>query len=130
MGQPIFLMHIPSFTNRQAFELGPVGMVDAINFTRLRSRSGPNNEELKSVVDALFQFCNPRMVNILSPWIIIELRVDDQRTYEAGALPKRIGGFAAHYYHSLESVLEGLPVQGRERVISPTPLAQDNSDYL
>jgi hypothetical protein len=102
---------------------------DPLQF-RFRKWIQPTNEELKLLVDALFQFCNPRMVHILCPRIIIELCVDDQRTYEAGSLPRRIGGFAVHYHHSLQSVFEELSVQGRERLISPTASTQDNSNYL
>jgi hypothetical protein len=61
---------------------------------------------------------------------MIDLHVDDQRIYEAESFPRRIGGFAAHYHHSSESVFEGLCVKGREKLISPTASTQDNSNYL
>jgi hypothetical protein len=108
---------------------GMRGPKDPLQFS-FRKWIEPTNEELKSLVDALFGFCNPRMVHILSFSIIIELHVDDQRTYESGSLPRRIGGFSAHYHHSLESAFEGLSVQGRERLINPTASTQDNANYL
>ena len=124
--EPLYDARPIGFSTNYAGMRGPK---DPLQFT-FRKWIQPTDEELKSLVDALFRFCNPRMVHILCPWIIIELRVDDQRTYEPGSLPRRIGGFAAHYHHSLESVFEGLSVQGRERLISLTASTQDNSNYL
>ena len=70
------------------------------------------------------------MIHVLCPRITIELRSNNEKLYEAGSLLKRIGGFAAYYYHRPESAFEGLSVQGRERLITPTALTQDNSNYL
>jgi hypothetical protein len=108
---------------------GPQKPVDPLSF-KFRKWTQPSDEELRVLVEQLFTFCNPRMVHILCPRLIVELRVDDQRVYQPNSLPRRIGGFAVHYYHQADSVFEGLSVRGRERLISPTTSTEDDSDYL
>ena len=108
---------------------GMRGPEDPLQFT-FRRWVQPIDEELKSLVRALFRFCNPRMVHILCPYIIVELCCEDQRTYEPGSMPRRMGGYSVHYHHSVESVFQGLSMRGRQRLISPHASIQDTSNYL
>ena len=108
---------------------GPQKPVDPLSF-KFRKWTQPSDEELRVLVEQLFTFCNPRMVHVLCPRLIVELHVDDQRVYQPDSLPRRIGGFAVHYHHQADSVFEGLSMRGRERLISPTTSTEDDSDYL
>ena len=103
--------------------------VDPLSF-KFRKWAEPSDEELRELVEQLFTFCNPRMVHILCPQLIVELHVDDQRVYQPNSLPWRLGGFPVHYHHQADSVFEGLSVQGRKRLIHPTTSTEDDSDYL
>jgi hypothetical protein len=92
---------------------GPREPVDPLSF-KFRKWTQPSDEELRVLVEQLFTFCNPRMVHILCPQLIVELHVDDQRVYKPNSLPRRIGGFAVYYYHQADSVFGGLSIRGRE----------------
>lgn len=72
----------------------------------------PTAKQLNMLVDALRVICNPRRVHILCPFLIVELHVDDQRTYKPGSLPRRIGRFAVFYHRKNVSVFEGLDIKG------------------
>jgi hypothetical protein len=108
---------------------GPREPVDPLSF-KFRKWTQPSDEELRVLVEQLFTFCNPRMVHILCPQLIVELHVDDQRVYKPNSLPRRIGGFAVYYYHQADSVFGELSIRDRERLISPTTSTEDDSDYL
>ena len=108
---------------------GPREPVDPLSF-KFRKQTQPSDQEMRLLVEQLFVFCNPRMVHIMCPRLLVELHVEDQRVYQPNSLPRRIGGFAVHYYHQTDSVFEGLPVRGRERFVSPTTSSEDDSDYL
>ena len=109
--------------------LGVRGPKDPLHFAFPRWIR-PTDDQLKSLIDILFQLCNPRLVYILCPWIIVELCCDDNRVYESGSLPRKIGGYAAVYHQNPGSALEGLSLHGRRRNISPTAMVQDPSNYL
>lgn len=108
---------------------GMRGPEDPLQFT-FRKWIQPADKELKLLVNALSRFCNPRLVHILCPRIIVELCCDDERTYEPGSLPRKMGGYAVHYHHNLESAFEGFSIKGREKLINPNTSIQDTSNYL
>lgn len=114
------------FTTNYAGIRGPG---DPLQF-RFRNWIQPTNDEIQLLLQALIKFCNPRLVHILCPRLIVELYCDDGRTYEPGSLPIKIGGFSTHYHHQPEPIFDGLSVQSRERVINPTSTVQDASNYL
>ena len=88
----------------------------------------PTNEQLKLLVTTLFQICNPQTINVLCPWIIIELCGDDKRAYQPGSLPSKIGGYAAVYHHKAESVFKWESLLAR--TIKPSNTVQDTTNYL
>ena len=90
----------------------------------------PTDKQLRIFADVLFMICNPRRVHVLCPYLIVELRTDDQRVYNPGSLPRIIGGFSVFYHHDDESVFERLTIGGRERIIEPDSTVEDTSDYL
>lgn len=107
--------------------LGVRGPPDPLNF-KLKKWMQPTDDQLQTILQALFEFCNPRLVHILCPYIIVELYHDDGRTYEPGSLPCQMGGYALSYHHQEESVFKGF--SARARPIKPDPLIQDTSNYL
>ncbi|MCJ1240729.1 hypothetical protein MMC14_008733 [Varicellaria rhodocarpa] len=124
---------------RPIFDARP--MKDPTDYTGLRSQNDPldfafkkwirpTDHQLQLLAEAISRVCSPRRVHILCPRIIVELRCDDERTYQARSLRRSLGGYAVHYYHSKDSAFEGLCVQGKERPISPTALTQDTCNYL
>lgn len=108
---------------------GPRCPTDPLGFT-FSKWTEPTEPQLKALLAALAVFCNPRRIHILCPHLIIELHVNDERVYKPDSLPRKIGGFAAFYHHSQESVFGGLSVQGRERLIVPSESVQDTTDYI
>lgn len=108
---------------------GPRSPIVSLGFTFSKWRE-PTEPQLKALFAALAVFCNPRRIHILCPHLIIELHVNDERVYKPDSLPRKIGGFAVFYQHSKESILGGLSLQGRERLIVPSESVQDTIDYI
>ena len=124
--RPVFDARPLQFTTDYAGMRGPK---DPLDFT-FRKWVQPSYEEKKLLLNALSEFCNPRHVHMLYPRIIVELYCDDDRSYEPGSLPRIIGGCTTHYHHSNKSAFEGMSLQARPGLISPTATVEDTSNYL
>lgn len=105
------------------------GNEDPLEF-RFRKWMQPTDHEVKRLMQTLYGFCNPRLVHILYPRLIIELFCEDGRTYQPASLPSTIGGLKTHYHHQQDSIFEGLFIHGRKRIIDPTQTVQEVSNYL
>ena len=88
----------------------------------------PTKDEQTSLVKSLQNFCDPRIIYIICPHIIVELYCDAERTYKPESLPRMVGGYVVHYHHNSTGAFEGLTT--RARAIKPDPLTQDTSNYL
>ncbi|KAL8774493.1 MAG: hypothetical protein Q9209_000866 [Squamulea sp. 1 TL-2023] len=104
---------------------GRPGPRDPLNFS-FRRWTKPSDEELRSLADALFQFCSPRTVHLLGPFIFVEICHDDGRSYTKGSMPRMIGGFSLTYYHGPGSFFKGLSEERRTSRSGTT----DTSQYL
>ncbi|KAL9099006.1 MAG: hypothetical protein Q9163_005432 [Psora crenata] len=107
---------------------GMRGPPDPLPFS-FRRWTQPTDEQLEVLAVELVRICNPLRVHILCPNLIVELCTDDQKVYQPGSLPRRIGGFAVHYHHGTDPFGE-LSVRSQQRLIAPTASTQDKSDYL
>lgn len=107
---------------------GMRGPPDPLPFS-FRKWTQPTDEQLEVLAVELVRICNPFRVHILCPDLIVELCTDDQKVYQPGSLPRRIGGFAVHYHHGTDPFGE-LGVRSQQRLIAPTASIQDKSDYL
>ena len=125
-------VHILDDTRPHKFPTNYAGMrgpPDPLPFA-FRKWVTPQDDQLQLLINAICEFCNPRMVHIMCPRIIVEISCDDDRTYEDGSMPRRIAGFAVHYYHCTESAFPGLSGRGRERLIQPSNRVEDDTNYL
>ncbi|KAL2037318.1 hypothetical protein N7G274_010007 [Stereocaulon virgatum] len=104
------------------------GPPDPLPFS-FRRWTQPTDEQLEVLAVELARICNPFRVHILCPDLIVELCADDQKVYQPGSLPRRIGGFAVHYHHGTDPFGK-LSVRSQQRLIVPTTSIQDKSDYL
>ena len=89
----------------------------------------PTDVQIEVLAVELARICNPFCLHILCPDLIVEFCTDDQKVYQPGSLPRRIGGFAVHYHHGTDPFGE-LSVRSQQRLIAPTASIQDKSDYL
>ena len=96
---------------------------------RIHPSQNPTLEELHLIWSTVCDYCHPRCISILDPYIVIELYLDG-REYKAGSLPRRFAGFAAIYHHQEKPIFTDVADRARERLIKPTAAAQDGSDYL
>ena len=71
---------------------GMRGPPDPLPFS-FRRWTQPTDEQLEVLAVELVRICNPFRVHILCPDLIVELCTDDQKVYQPGSLPRRIGGF-------------------------------------
>lgn len=89
----------------------------------------PSKEQCEKVFDELQKLANIQAINFIPPSIIVELRVDDCRTYEKRSLPGRVGGQTTLYHHS-DELFWDVASQGRERLIDPGDTIQDATNYI
>lgn len=106
------------------------GVADPLGF-RLTRWKQPNQEELEAIVKAVSSFCEPEFVDLLCPYLIVEIRYELDRGYQASSMPRTIGGFTTVYHHSQSrSAFPGLSLQSQNRLITPGPTTHDTGDYL
>ncbi|KAJ9259481.1 hypothetical protein DTO207G8_1044 [Paecilomyces variotii] len=88
-----------------------------------------STEQYEAVLQELGKLVNIQAVNFIPTLVIVEIRTGDGRTYERRSLPGRVGGQTTLYHHS-ETPFWKMERQGRERLIEPSDMTQDTTNYI
>ena len=123
---PLYDARPLKFTNNYAGMRGPE---DPLDF-QFHKWMQPSTEQLDTLVRVLCQICNPTRIHILCPRLIVELVHGDGKVYPSGSLPRVVGGFSVHWHHQTTPAFDGISMEARQRLITPTVDVQDNGDYM
>lgn len=88
----------------------------------------PSEEQREAVLQAMSKFVTVQAINYIAPIIIVEIAMDDGRSYSNRSLPGRVGGLLTVYHHS-HTPFWPLACQSRERCITPGTV-QDTTNYF
>lgn len=90
----------------------------------------PTHQQSMEVIKLLSSEVDIRAIHFMPPQIIVELDVASGRTYDKQSLPPMAGGLPILYHESIEDYWKGSSQKAYERLITPTNLIADVSDYL
>lgn len=105
---------------------------DPINAYKLEAWKIPTCNQQQDILRVLHTCMHPKAVNFLSPYIIVELYVDEH-VYANHPLPGRVAGCTTVYHRSNFAFwqgMEGMKPHTRERLINPNSSVRNTTNYL
>ena len=90
----------------------------------------PSHQQSMEVISILSPEVDIRAIHFLPPQIIVEIDTTSGRTYKRKSLPARAGGLPILYHESREEYCRGLSQKAYEKLITPTDMVIDDSNYL
>ncbi|KAL9596854.1 MAG: hypothetical protein Q9219_005524 [cf. Caloplaca sp. 3 TL-2023] len=105
------------------------GVADPLPFQFTKWQQ-PDPDQLRAIVEAVSSFCQPDFIHILCPNIIVEIRKETDRAYQAQSPPHTIEGFSTIYHHdATKPAFPELSLYGGGRQIQATTTVHDTADY-
>ncbi|MCJ1347970.1 hypothetical protein MMC31_006200 [Peltigera leucophlebia] len=100
--------------------------------------SNPKKLQKMAVLTCLTETVNPKAIYFLPSMMVVELALNDGRSYEPHSLPGIVAGRTTLYHHSETPFLNSMKDLHRERRLDPAkwefpetgPLPQDCTNYL
>ena len=100
--------------------------------------SNPQKHQKTAVLSYLAEIVNPRAIYFLPSMMVVELALNDGRSYQTHSLPGTVAGRTTLYHHSETPFFHSMKDLHRERRLDPAkwefpelgPLPQDCTNYL
>ena len=92
--------------------------------------SFPTDEQCRLIIDKIQTEVDIRAVHFIPPQIIVDIDPNSSKQYQRHSLPAEAGGQRIQYHHAPEGYFKGSSQMAYQRLVTPSSVAVDNSDYL
>lgn len=122
-------LHLPTLPAGSLRPYGTTKRDDVLSYS-LPKFEIPSHQQSIEVIESFSPEVHIRAVHFIPPQIIVELDPTGGRTYDTKSLPATAGGLPILYHEGVEEYWKGVSQKAYKRLITPTELVTDVSDYL